>query len=116
MVYEIKIKGDIAILVLSGKRMGDKFTSNLYDEAKRLIGDGFKNIIFDLQRVQFINSIGLGIIIACRTATLNAGGNLKLIFTSGNIKKYFKITELDRFFEFYENEKEALASFPKKSQ
>lgn len=113
MIYEIKTKNNIAIMVLSGKRMGDKYTSNLYDEAKRLINDGFKNIIFDLRKVQFINSIGLGIIIACRTAALNAGGNLKLIFTSGNIKKYFKITELDRFFEFYKNEEEALASFEK---
>lgn len=91
--------------------MGDKHTTNLYDEAKSLIGKGFKNIVLDLRQVDYINSIGLGVIIAVRASSLKAGGNLKLICESDKILKYFKITDLDKFFEIFDSEDEAIASF-----
>lgn len=111
MKYEVKTVRDAALFSLSGKWMGDKHTSNLYDEAKSLIGKGFKNIIMDLRQVEYINSIGLGVIIAVRTTSIKAGGNLKLICESDKVLKYFKITDLDKFFEIFTNEDEALASF-----
>lgn len=114
MRYETKTSDDIAIFSLTGKMMGDKSTTNLYDEAKSLIGKGIKNIIIDLRQIDFINSIGLGVIIACRTSSIKAGGVLKLIGINDNIMKYFTITSLDSFFEFYKSEDEALASFSKK--
>ncbi len=114
MKYEMKTVDDIAIFSLSGKMFGDKLTSNLYDEAKSMIEKGVKNVIIDLRQVDFINSIGLGVIIACRTSSIKAGGSLKLVGTGKNIQKYFQITELDQFFAFYRNEEEALASYTKK--
>jgi anti-sigma B factor antagonist len=114
MKYEIKTIDDIAIFSLSGKMFGDKLTSNLYDEAKSMIEKGIKDLIIDLRQVDFINSIGLGVVIACRTSSIKAGGCLKLIGKGKNIMKYFQITELDKFFEFYGNEEEALASFTKR--
>lgn len=114
MKYEIKTLDDIAVFSLTGKMMGDKLTPNLYDEAKSLIGRGFKNIIIDLRQIEFINSIGLGVIIACRTSTIKTGGSLKLIGINDNISKYFKITSLESYFDFYKSEEEALASFSKK--
>jgi anti-sigma B factor antagonist len=115
MRYEIKTPEDnIAVFSLTGRMLGDKFTSNLYDEAKSLIGKGIKNIIIDLRQIEYINSIGLGVIIACRTSTIKVGGTLKLIGINDNIKKYFTITSLDSYFDFYKSEDEALASFSKK--
>lgn len=115
MRYEIRTLNDIAIFSLTGRMMGDKWTSNLYDEAKSLIGRGFKNIIIDLRQIEYINSIGLGVIIACRTSTIRSGGNLKLIGINDNIRKYFSITSLESYFDFYKSEEEALASLSKKS-
>ena len=64
MRYEIKTLENVAVFSLTGKMLGDKLTTNLYDEAKSLIGKGIKNIIIDLRQIDFINSIGLGVIIA----------------------------------------------------
>jgi len=114
MTYKIKMIDDVAVFSLSGKMMGDKLTSELYDEAKNLISKGVRKLVIDLLEVDFINSIGLGMIIACRTSIIKTGGSMKLICTSPNIEKYFKITELDQFFEFYKSEKEALESYSKK--
>lgn len=114
MKYKIKMIDDVAVFSLSGKMMGDKTTSELYDEAKSLISKGVRKLIIDLLEVNFINSIGLGTIIACRTSMIKVGGSIKLVYTSHNIEKYFKITELDQFFEFYKDENEALESYSRK--
>lgn len=114
MKYKIKMVDGVAVFSLSGKMMGDKLTSELYEEAKNLISKGVRKLVIDLLEVGFINSIGLGMIIACRTSMIKAGGSLKLVCTSRNVEKYFQITELDQFFEFYKSEKEALASYSKK--
>jgi anti-anti-sigma factor len=114
MKYKIKMIDDVAVFTLSGRMMGDKLTSELYDEAKNVISKGVRKLIIDLLEVDFINSIGLGSIIACRTSMMKAGGSLKLLCSSHNIEKYFQITELDKFFEFYKSEEEALESYRKK--
>jgi anti-sigma B factor antagonist len=114
MKYKIKMIDDVAVFALSGRMMGDKLTSELYEEAKSLISKGVRKLVIDLLEVDFINSIGLGLIIACRTSMVKVGGSLKLLCSSHNIEKYFEITELDKFFEFYKSEEEALESYEKK--
>jgi len=114
MKYKIKIIDDVAVFALSGRMMGDKLTSELYEEAKSLISKGVRKLVIDLLEVDFINSIGLGLIIACRTSMVKVGGSLKLLCSSHNIEKYFQITELDKFFEFYKSEEEALESYEEK--
>jgi anti-sigma B factor antagonist len=114
MKYKIKKIDDVAVFSLSGRMMGDKLTSELYDEAKKLISKGVRKLVIDLLEVDFINSIGLGMIIACRTSMIKVAGSLKILCTSTNIEKYFKITELDQFFEFYDSEEEALESYSRK--
>ena len=114
MKYKIKMIDDVAVFALSGRMMGDKLTSELYEEAKGLISKGVRKLVIDLLEVDFINSIGLGLIIACRTSMVKVGGSLKLLCSSHNIEKYFQITELDKFFDFYKSEEEALESYEKK--
>jgi anti-sigma B factor antagonist len=78
---------------------------------KSHIAQGRKKILVDLGKVSWINSTGLGILIAGYTSVQDAGGQFKLANISGRIESILMVTKLAAIFESYESEEEALASF-----
>ena len=106
-----RIEGKVAILSLSGKLMGGPDADNVRGAIKECLDGGLKNILIDLGDVSWINSTGLGILIASHVTVTNAGGNLKLSRVSKRITQIFMVTKLHTVFETFETEKEALDSF-----
>jgi anti-sigma B factor antagonist len=53
----------------------------------------------------------LGVLINLRKKTDAIKGRVVICSLRGEIKKAFKITRLDKLFDFYDNEEKALASF-----
>jgi len=101
MKIKEKIEGDVAIITVTGNMMGGPETTALHDKVKSLIADGLKRVVVDLKGVKWMNSSGLGVLMACMTSLNNAGGNLKLLM----------ITQLMRIFDTYESADRAVASF-----
>ena len=111
MKIKERIEGDVAILTISGNMMGGPETSALHDKVKSLIADGIKNVIFDLGKVKWMNSSGLGVLMSTWGSLQKEGGNLKLANVSEKIDSLLMITQLIQFFETYESVDRALASF-----
>ncbi len=111
MRIKVKMLDDVAVLILSGKLGYTEMASSLHKKVKRLIRNGIKNIIFDMEEVDFITSNGLGIIMACQTSVVNAEGQLKLIHLVETVQQFFNLTRLDGYFRIYSTEKEALEHF-----
>lgn len=106
-----RMKGDVAILTLSGKLMGGPDTVNIHEHIKGLIADGVKKVVIDLSRVRWINSSGLGILMAGLTSLKNAGGDLRLSNVTEKVKSLLIITQLITIFKTYETTERAVASF-----
>lgn len=85
--------------------------TSLHKKVKSFIRKGISNFIFDLEEVESINSSGLGIIMACQTSITNAKGHLRLIKLRKNVRRFFKITGLDGYFDTCDSEKEAVDRF-----
>lgn len=64
MKIKEKIENQVAILALSGKMMGGPETTELHDHIRSLLGDGIKKVVIDLSGVKWINSSGLGVLMA----------------------------------------------------
>ncbi len=111
MKIKEKFKEDIAILTVSGNMMGGPETQALHEKVKSLIADGTKKIVIDIKGVKWINSSGLGILMACFGTVSNAGGNLKLASVTDKVRSVLMITKLIEFFDTYENADRAVASF-----
>ncbi|GAB4378937.1 MAG: hypothetical protein Kow0042_27870 [Calditrichia bacterium] len=111
MKVKEKIEGDVAILTVSGNMMGGPETSALHEKVKSLIADGIKKVVIDLKGVKWMNSSGLGVLMACMTSLNNAGGKLKLASVTEKVKSLLMITQLMRIFDTYENADRAAASF-----
>ena len=86
--------------------------AELFDETlKTLIHEDCRNIVVSLERVKWVNSTGLGILISGYTTLRKSGGELKLLKVSDRIESIFIVSKLFTVFESFENEVEAVQSF-----
>ncbi|GBD95072.1 anti-sigma-B factor antagonist [bacterium BMS3Abin05] len=111
MQIKEEIRGNVAVLFLKGNLMGGPEGMKVHEKIKSLLTDKLKNIVIDLSKVKWMNSSGLGILMACLTSVQKAGGNLKISGTTDKIKNLFMITKLITIFETYENVDRAVARF-----
>jgi anti-sigma B factor antagonist len=89
---------------------GDE-TSLLRDEVKKAIADGNKRIVLNLGEVNYIDSGGLGTLVALHTTAHVAGGSIKLANLTKRVGDLLQVTKLLTVFEVYNSEYEALESF-----
>ena len=85
----------------------------LRDEVKRAIADGNKRIVLNLGEVSYIDSGGLGTLVALHTTALNAGSTIKLANLTKRVGDLLQVTKLLTVFEVHSSEQEALEAFRK---
>lgn len=102
------------ILDLNGKLTGGPDADTFREVFKSLIDQGKKNIIVNLEKVSWINSTGLGILISGYTSVRRGGGDLVIMHASDRIESILYVTKLNLLFKAYDGESEALASFADK--
>ena len=107
-----EIRGDIAILNLSGSLLGgpDSY-ERMPAEFKTLIDDGLKKVVVNLEQVRRMNSTGLGILIRCYMSVKKADGDLKLTGLGDTIKGILVMTKLNTVFDTYPTLEDAINSF-----
>jgi len=103
--------GDVTILDLSGAvRMGQGSIA-LRESIRRLVDGDKKKILLNLAGVNYVDSSGIGELIANYTTLSKVGGQLKLLNLTDRIQNLLVITKLLTVFDVYEDEAEALNSF-----
>ena len=106
-----RMVGDVAVIALSGKLMGGPDADAARDIIKEALEKGTAKILMDVGGISWVNSTGLGILIASHVTVTNAGGQLKLCRVNNRIKQLFMVTQLLSVFETFDSEEEALKSF-----
>lgn len=101
----------VAILEMSGKLMGGPDADAFAETLKTLIHEGCCNVIVNMERVKWVNSTGLGILISGYTTLKKSGGELKLMKVSDRIENIFIVSKLYTVFESFQDEDEAVQSF-----
>jgi len=103
--------GDVTILDMRGAvRMGDGSIA-LRDAIRGLADGGKKKILLNLAGVNYVDSSGIGELIANYTTVSRQGGQLKLLSLTQKIRDLLVITKLLTVIDAFDNEAEALKSF-----
>ena len=103
--------GDVTILDLSGEvRIGEGSVA-LRDSIRKLADAGKNKVLLNLAGVKYMDSSGVGELIANYTTIRRQGGQLKLLNLTDRIQNILVITKLLTVFDAYDNEAEALKSF-----
>jgi anti-sigma B factor antagonist len=103
--------GDVTILDLSGEvRIGDSSVA-LRDSIRKLADTGKTKVLLNLAGVKYIDSTGIGELIASYATLTRQGGQLKLLKLTDRIQNLLVITKLLTVFDSFEDEAGALQSF-----
>lgn len=101
----------VVILDMSGKLMGGPDAEAFAEILKTLIHEGCHNVVVNLERVNWVNSTGLGILISGYSTLRKSGGELKLLKVSERIENIFVVSKLHTVFHSFQDEEEAVRSF-----
>jgi len=101
----------VAILEMSGKLMGGPDAEAFSETLKTLVHEGCCNVVVSMEKVKWVNSTGLGILISGYTTLKKSGGELKLLKVSDRIENIFIVSKLYTVFESFQDEDEAVGSF-----
>jgi len=102
---------DILIIDLSGQLTMGEAVASVRDEIQDEVSQGARKVLLNLAGVSYIDSAGLGELIAAYTSVKNRGGQLKLLSLTKRVHDLLQITKLSTVFELHDDEKEAIASF-----
>jgi len=101
----------VAILEMSGRLMGGPDAEAFDELLKTLIHEGCRNVVVSMEKVRWVNSTGLGILISGYTTLKKSGGELKLLKVSDRIENIFIVSKLYTVFESFQDEDDAVRSF-----
>ncbi len=101
---------NITLVVLRGE-IGTETVNQFKDKIDALINEGHKRLIMDFQEVNYLNSMGLGVVAATLKKVKKDKGDLKLINLSTSVQELFELTRLTKVFEIFDSEESAIKSF-----
>jgi anti-sigma B factor antagonist len=112
---DIKIEersvGGVTVLDIVGKLTIDQAAQHLKDKINSLISQQRTHIVLNLKNVPYIDSGGLGQLVASYGSVMKTGGALKLLNVSSRNHDLLSITRLVTVFESFDSEGEAVQSF-----
>src|ERR1035441_7420047 len=109
-MVEKQVSG-VTVLQLSGRITLGEESSQLRTKIKDVLGQGNTRLVLDLAEVAYIDSAGLGTLVAGFTSAQNQGANMKLANLTKRFTETLNITKLVTVFDVYDTVQEAVNSF-----
>ena len=72
---------------------------------------GKSSVVLDLADVEFIDSSGLGILLACLRHVQGSGGDLRLCGLTPQVQMLFELVRMQRVFQIHKTREQAALSF-----
>jgi anti-sigma B factor antagonist len=111
MVIQERRIGAVAILALRGRLVLDDGDVQLRERIDALVSRGDVRIVVDFTDLDYVDSAGIGVLIAKYLSVRRKGGQLKLLRLSMRAHHALEITHLLTVFETFDREEDAVNSF-----
>jgi anti-sigma B factor antagonist len=106
-----KLMGGIIVLDMRGRITLGRETETLRSKIRELIDAGYRRLVLDLGEITYIDSVGLGTLVASLTSMRKQGGDLKLLRLPQGVHQLLQITRLVTIFEIHNSVESALQAF-----
>jgi len=111
MKLKVREIGNVRIVDLEGElKLGSGDTA-LREVVRGLVSQGHSRIVLNLRGVKWIDSSGVGELVACRKRTVERGGDTKLLMPSEGVYNLLVLVRLHEYFNIFHEEPLALLSF-----
>ncbi|OFW46358.1 MAG: anti-anti-sigma factor [Acidobacteria bacterium RIFCSPLOWO2_12_FULL_67_14b] len=103
--------GAVTVIDLSGKLASSEESGKLKDKVSSVFFQGRKQVLVNLGGLTYMDSGGLGELVACLATAKRSGGAIKLANLGKRVQDLLIMTKLLAVFDVYDTEAEALTSF-----
>jgi anti-anti-sigma factor len=115
MTVDFESVDDICILRLEGRFATGRDSEYLRSKTDELRGRGYHKIIADFAHVSYIDSTGIGFLVAIYTSVIKEeGGKFALASPNHRVREVLELTKLDTILPVYNSEADALAALRSK--
>jgi anti-sigma B factor antagonist len=112
MTCAIRAIGDVRILDAEGRLTMETSSERvLVNTVRRLLAEGERKLLLNLERVHQVDSSGLSEMVEAYATTVRQGGQLKVEHIPRYVYGRLQVTHLLLVFETFDVESEAVASF-----
>ncbi len=105
-----QVIGNITVLKLSG-RLDSLSAVSLKDRVRDHIKDGSVRMVIDMEGVDFVDSSGLGSLVACLRSVKNLGGDIRIAALQERVRAVFELIRLHHIFDIFDGAQLAVDSF-----
>lgn len=109
-MIETKQEASVVVFVIPGETLDASNAKAFKSDVAGLMTEGAK-LVFDMSRLRFVDSSGLGAILSCLRQLHAVGGDLKLCAMSKPVRALFELVRMHRVFEIFNNSEEAVRAF-----
>ncbi len=112
MRFRIDEKHGVRVIACDGSLILGAGAEDLVDLFRRELEFAGRTIVLDLTLLTYLDSAGVGAVVACWKHASKSGAVLKVALArSGPVRRIFEITQLERGFEIFDDADAAAASF-----
>ena len=103
----------VSVVTPYGRMVFGEGSNAVREKVKSLIGEGKKQIVLDMKNIDYVDSSGLGALVAAHLSANTQGAAMRLCNLGRKFSKVLQLTKLMTVFQVYSTEAAAVASFSK---
>ena len=101
----------VCVVDLDGRIVLGEESNSLREKVKTLVAEGKKKIVLNMSKIKYIDSAGLGALVAAHISAKNQGASVRLCNLGEKFYEVMQITRLLTVFDVYDTEAAAISSF-----
>jgi anti-sigma B factor antagonist len=101
----------VSVVELDGRIVLGEESNSLREKLKSLIAEGKKKIVLNMAEIKYIDSSGLGTLVAAHLSAKNQGASVRLCHLGKKFHEIMQMTKLLTVFDVYDTEAAAVSSF-----
>jgi anti-sigma B factor antagonist len=111
MKATVRDASNVRIVDLRGKMTLGGGDVVVRDLVSRLLKEGHNQVVLNLTNVDYIDSAGIGELVASKKRAVAQGGDVRLLLPSESVYKVLSIVSLHLIFQIFDDEAKAIGSF-----
>jgi len=110
-LHKTQLSPGLCRIEMTGKLMMGNDSRQVEWSLAELLEAGVRRVVFDLSKLDGIDSTGVGIIVVCHAKLQEAGGSLRIAGPTGIVLDTLRMTHVDRIVPMFASAVEAEQNF-----
>ena len=101
----------VSVVTLDGRIVLGDESNSFREKLKSMLAEGKKKIVLNMVNIKYIDSSGLGTLVAAHVSAKTQGASVRLCNLGKKFHEVMQITKLLTIFDVYDTEAAAVSSF-----